>query len=99
MYKKIINCREALSRSNGMGGELYNAKQKATYRQELQFLEAQEPQPPEPAELTAPPSPPVLLKLKADKSFSISLPPHWGHFSGNLLPNTRSSKSCWHPLQ
>ena len=32
MYKKIINCREALSRSNGMGGELYNAAQTATYR-------------------------------------------------------------------
>jgi len=72
---------------------------KEIYRQELQFLEAQEPQPPEPAELTAPPSPPALLKLKADKSFSISLPPHWGHCSGNLLPNTKSSKSCWHPLQ
>jgi len=72
---------------------------KTTYLQELQFLEAQEPQPPELAELTAPPSPPTLLKLKADKSFSMALPPHWGHCSGNLLPNIRSSKSCWHPLQ
>jgi hypothetical protein len=72
---------------------------KEIYRQELQFLEAQEPQPPELAELTAPPSPPALLKLKADKSFSMALPPHWGHCSGNLLPNTRSSKLFWHPLQ
>jgi|GEM_PF-4965205 len=70
------------------------------YLQELQFLDAQELQPPpEPAELTAPPSPPALLKLKADKSFSMALPPHWGHCSGNLLPNTRSSKLFWHPLQ
>ena len=82
-----------------MGGELYKTEQKETYLQELQFFDAQELQPPDPAELMAPPSPPPLLKLKADKSFSMALPPHWGHCSGNLLPNTRSSKLFWHPLQ
>jgi hypothetical protein len=72
----------------------------ATYRQELQFFDAQELQPPpDPAELTAPLFPPALLKLQADRSFSMELPPHWGHCSGNLPPNTNSSKLCSHPLQ
>jgi hypothetical protein len=75
-------------------------EQKTPYRQELQFFEAQEPQPPELAELMAPPPfPPALLKLQADRSFSTALPPHRGHCSGSLEPNTSSSKLFSHPLQ
>jgi hypothetical protein len=55
-------------------------------------LEEQEPHPPpEPAELKLPPFPSALLKLQADRSFSIVQDPHCGHFSGSFPPNTSSS--------
>jgi hypothetical protein len=83
-----------------LGGELYNAEQKQIYQQEPQFFDAHELQPPpEPAELMVPASLPLLLKLQADISFSIALPPHWGQCSGSLDPNTSSSKLFLHPLQ
>jgi len=69
------------------------------YRQELQFFDAQELHPLEPAELTLPPFPPALLKLQADISFSMALPPHRGQCSGSLEPKTSSSKLFSHPLQ
>jgi len=69
------------------------------YRQELQFFDAQELQPlPEPVELMLPPFPPALLKLQADISFSMALPPHRGQCSGSLEPKTSSSKLVSHPL-